>query len=48
MLLLDFQRDIERKESVLILGVSRVRPRVMVHHTNEDKSHNHDMTNKES
>ena len=43
-----FQREIDRQQRVFILGVPGVRPRVMVHQTNEAQSRNHDRTNKES
>jgi hypothetical protein len=43
-----FQSELERQQSMLILGVPRVRPRMMVHQTNEAQSHNHDRTNKDS
>jgi hypothetical protein len=43
-----FQSELERQQSMLILGVPRVRPRVMVHQTNEAQYRNHDRTNKDS
>ena len=43
-----FQSEIEGQQSVLIFGVPRVRPRVIMHHTYEAQSRNHDNTNKDS
>jgi hypothetical protein len=43
-----FQSKLERQQSVLLLGVPRVRPRMIVHQTNEAQTHDHDRTNKDS
>jgi hypothetical protein len=44
----EFQSELEIQKRVLILGVPRVKPRVMVHQMNEAQSRNHDRTNKDS
>ena len=43
-----FQSELERQQSMLILGVPRVRPRVMTYQTYEAQYCNQDMTNKDS